>query len=156
MSAFDYELGDLVKDKITGFVGRVVQASEWLNGCNTYLVQSPELKNGVPADEVFFDEPQLTPEDLRPGPRRTPFWVYHLGDKVRDKVTNFNGVIIHRTLTYADNIYGVQSTELQDGVPIKHQNMYEGRLALVTPVNSDPSLYPDETGGPEKNTSIPL
>ena len=31
----------------------------WLNNCDTYGVQSQELKDGVPMERQHFDEPQL-------------------------------------------------------------------------------------------------
>jgi len=56
---FKFDLGDKVRDSITGFVGIVVLRSQWLNNCNTYGVQPTELKDGAPQDRQHFDEPQL-------------------------------------------------------------------------------------------------
>ncbi len=56
---FKFNLGDKVKDQITGFEGVVVCRSQWLNCCNTYTVKPVELKDGVPQEAVYFDEPQL-------------------------------------------------------------------------------------------------
>jgi hypothetical protein len=55
-SGFKYDLGDLVKDKVTGFQGVIIVRTEWLNGCRRYSVQSQELKDGKPMDAVGFDE----------------------------------------------------------------------------------------------------
>ncbi len=56
---FEFELGSIVKDKITGFEGVVTHRSQWLNGCNTYGVQPQELDDGKIAEKGHFDEPQL-------------------------------------------------------------------------------------------------
>ena len=56
---FKFNLGDLVADIVTGFSGIVVVRCQWLNNCNTYGVQSVKLKDGVPRERIYFDEPQL-------------------------------------------------------------------------------------------------
>ena len=56
---FEFEIGDLVKDKITEFVGVVTSRTQLINNCNTYEVQSRELKDGVPQDPQHFDQAQL-------------------------------------------------------------------------------------------------
>lgn len=52
-------LGDKVKDSVTGFSGIVVAKSDFLNGCTRYGVQSEQLKDGIPTEAQWFDEPQL-------------------------------------------------------------------------------------------------
>ena len=56
---FKFKLGEVAKDKITGFEGVVIARSQWLNSCNTYSVQSKELVKGAPVERQHFDEPQL-------------------------------------------------------------------------------------------------
>jgi len=57
---FKFELGQEVKDKITGFVGIIVSRAEHLTGCNRYGVQSRKLKSPTETAEwVWFDEHQL-------------------------------------------------------------------------------------------------
>jgi len=72
-------LGNKVKDNITGFSGVVVARAEYLNGCISIQVQSAKLKDGVPIEAEWFDEqrleinskaksggPQDRPPDLHP------------------------------------------------------------------------------------------
>ena len=59
MHDFIFQLGDTVKDTITGFTGVVFSRSQWLANCNTYGIKSRELKDGKPMDLVYFDEPNL-------------------------------------------------------------------------------------------------
>lgn len=53
------ELGDIVRDKITGFEGVAIGRLQWLHGCERIYVQSKELKDNKPIDPVAFDMPQL-------------------------------------------------------------------------------------------------
>ena len=52
-------LGDAVRDEITGFTGVVAAKTEWLNGCVRFGVQSRNLVEGKPVEMQWFDEPQL-------------------------------------------------------------------------------------------------
>ncbi len=54
------ELGDKVKDLVTGFCGIAVARTEWLYGCNRITIQPDVLdKEGEIYDGIAFDEPQL-------------------------------------------------------------------------------------------------
>lgn len=60
MSNGDIELGDKVKDTISGFVGIAVAITEWLHGCKRITVQPDKLDpNGKPIESQTFDAPQL-------------------------------------------------------------------------------------------------
>ena len=60
MSNFKFDLGDVVKDKITGFKGVIMCQSRYLTGCNRYALQSQQLNNeGKPVDWQYFDEDNL-------------------------------------------------------------------------------------------------
>lgn len=56
---FQFELGQVVRDLITGYEGVVIGRTEWLNGCVRYVVQSQKLKDGIPLQEHNFDEQQI-------------------------------------------------------------------------------------------------
>jgi hypothetical protein len=57
---FQHQLGDRVKDKVTGYEGIIIARSEHLNGCIRYGVQRQELsKEGKPQEAEWFDEKQL-------------------------------------------------------------------------------------------------
>lgn len=62
---FKLNLGDRVRDKITGFSGIITSRTQWLHNCNTYGVQPTQLKDGVPQDRHVFDEPQLEVVDKK-------------------------------------------------------------------------------------------
>ncbi len=82
-----FNLGDRLKDTITGCTGIAVSRSEWLNGCIRYEIQNEEPKDGISVESQWFDESQLVlvkakawkpiveregkpPEGSRPAPQR--------------------------------------------------------------------------------------
>lgn len=77
-------LGDRVRDRITGFTGIAVARAEYLYGCNRFSVLPEKLADKKIQESQWFDEPQL---DLvkakiiignqdtggpQPAPRRNP------------------------------------------------------------------------------------
>lgn len=50
------QLGQTVKDKITGFSGIVTGRVEYLTGCNQLLVAPPVKDDGAFRDSQWFDE----------------------------------------------------------------------------------------------------
>lgn len=57
---FAYDLGDRVKDKITGVVGIIVSRTQHLYGCTRYWVQPEAVKDGKPVEGAWYDEPGLS------------------------------------------------------------------------------------------------
>jgi len=53
------ELGDIVKDRITGFKGVAIGITKWLHGCRRITVQPEGMKDGKPLETATFDEPQI-------------------------------------------------------------------------------------------------
>lgn len=54
------ELGDRVKDAVTGLSGIAIARTTWLHGCDRIAVQPEKLgKDGKVQDNATFDEPQL-------------------------------------------------------------------------------------------------
>ncbi len=53
------ELGQVVKDNISGFKGIAVCRCIWLHGCERIVVQPPIGKDGKLPETGCFDEPQL-------------------------------------------------------------------------------------------------
>ena len=53
------ELGDRVKDRISGLKGIVTGVTYFLYGCTRMTLQPEEAKDGKPADGFWVDEPQL-------------------------------------------------------------------------------------------------
>lgn len=55
-TAFRHNLGDRVKDRISGLTGIVTSRSEHLFGCARYWVEPQELKDGKRVDGCWLDE----------------------------------------------------------------------------------------------------
>jgi hypothetical protein len=53
------KLGDVVKDRISGFKGVATCRLEYLNGCVRWQVSPQELHDGKPVDSHYFDDEQL-------------------------------------------------------------------------------------------------
>ena len=57
----DIDLGDEVKDQVTGFKGVVVAITRWITGCRRVTVQPQTLKDDGSVPETHtFDETHLT------------------------------------------------------------------------------------------------
>lgn len=53
------DLGDKVKDTVTGFTGIAVSITDYLHGCQRIGVQAIVRDNEPPKEVQGFDEPQL-------------------------------------------------------------------------------------------------
>lgn len=53
------ELGDTVKDSVSGFTGKAVARTTWISGCDRIAVQPAVDKDGKLPDSMSFDEPLL-------------------------------------------------------------------------------------------------
>jgi hypothetical protein len=53
------KLGDVVRDRISGFEGTIVAITEWLNGCRRITIQPSSLFEGKPVDSHTFDAEQI-------------------------------------------------------------------------------------------------
>lgn len=55
------ELGDKVKDIVTGVVGIAIGKSSWITGCDQYCVQQGKVSaEGKVSDGLWFDENRLS------------------------------------------------------------------------------------------------
>lgn len=52
-------LGDLARDRVTGFTGIVIARTEWLSNCDRLTLQPRELHEGKIIDAATFDEPHV-------------------------------------------------------------------------------------------------
>jgi hypothetical protein len=52
-------LGQIVRDKVSGFKGVAVSEHTYLNGCSRFTIQPLVDKEGKLPDTQTFDEPQL-------------------------------------------------------------------------------------------------
>ncbi len=77
-------LGDKVKDSVTGFTGIAIGRTEWLHGCNRFIVQPAVNKSGVIPESSTFDEPQLvviTKKKIKKGASKTGGYSINIAQK---------------------------------------------------------------------------
>lgn len=53
------QLGDVARDRITGFQGVIVHHATWLTGCDTYGLAPQTLDGGKPLETQSFDESRI-------------------------------------------------------------------------------------------------
>ena len=77
---------------------------------------------------------------------------FDLGDKVKDKVTDYTGIIVGQTRwLYGCTRYTIQAQELKDGKPVEAISCDEAALDVVEPVAvKDPVR---KSGGPTREPS---
>lgn len=61
-----FELGEIIKDKVTGFQGVAMARTEYFTDCAHYGLCSQTLEGGKPLDWVWFDETRLVKVDEIP------------------------------------------------------------------------------------------
>ena len=157
MSEFKLKLGDEVKDVLSGFQGVITNKSHWLFNMDTYGVKPRELKDGKPVDSMVFDEERLeiVQEGVIPHPNDDPEFLFNLGDKVRDTISGYEGVVISQTYWLTNCVhYSVQAGKLDDkGEPVKHQHFPEPQLQLIK--ETEQIKDEDGPGGPVPSFNVP-
>jgi len=115
------EIGDLVKDKITGFTGILIEKTKWFNNCMRIGIEPNKLINGNIIDTKHFDMQQIEIIKINPLKLKIPKYILgkYLGDFAKDKVTGYSGIICAECIgirTFIIDI-GIQSQELEEDVP---------------------------------------
>lgn len=131
----EINLGDLVKDKITGFTGIVTGINTYYASTRRIVVSSRDLENGKPIGEVPFDE--VTLEILEEGFISFSKEIenkFHFLDEVKSKLCpTFKGKVVAMAFFITGCVkVAIQSPELKDGSPINWEWLSEEELELVT------------------------
>lgn len=135
----DINLMDRVKDRVTGYEGRVLALAHILNQDKQCLVAPTTLAdNGELRKSFWLDQQRL--ELLEESSENYDYdrARFNLGDKVRDSITGFVGVIrevvLYHTGCYR---YTVQGSKLdtEKGTPVEPVALEEDRLELVAQPN---------------------
>ncbi len=94
------ELGTVVRDKVTGFVGVVENRASFLYGCDRYCVQPKVGEDGKIPESAMIDEPQLeaTGELSVMNPPEDPKMLVGLGSFVDDPIRGIGGTVIGRAV----------------------------------------------------------
>jgi hypothetical protein len=151
---WNVQLGNQARDRITGFVGVATSRTEYLYGCRRIGLMSTELKDGKPQETQFFDDPQLADvEEKIPTPPSLE-WAVELGDKAKDTITGFEGVVSVRTeYLFGPRRIGLTPVALdKDGKPQDAIGFDEGQVQRVTKKVVKPAEKPDH--GPRDDTAM--
>lgn len=144
------ELGDIAKDKITGFQGVVVARSRYLTNVDRYTLQPREVKDGKPIGTRSFDAPGVVfveKTDIVVTPVERGVEPIELGDTVKHQITGLEGVVVVITeWSEGCSIVQLQPKELKDGVPVDQSAFDERSLTIVERANPKPAKV--RTGGP--------
>ncbi len=66
------ELGQKVKDTLSGVKGTAIGRTEFLYGCVRIMIQPKGEKDGIPFDAFVVDEPQVEVLDRKAAPKVAP------------------------------------------------------------------------------------
>lgn len=158
------ELGDRVKDPLSGLAGITIAITIWLHGSVRVSLQQEGTREGKPHEATGFDQSQLTVIDKRvitpmvmqgTGPK------INLGDRVKDPITKLTGIVTAHTvwLHGCDRVM-VQPEKLEGGRPADEIGYDANALELVKRAVHKPKAtivneYPEpvtrrSNGGPKR------
>ena len=142
-------MGDIGKDTLTGFEGRIVAHSRWLHNCDRWTLLPPKTPPGKEPETQAFDAPRVAyvrAGDVAPEPivRKSDV---DLGDAVHDTLTGVDGTALAiRTDINGCVTVGVQPKGLHEGKPgamqwsdDRNMKVVKKRAVVAPPVT---------TGGP--------
>jgi hypothetical protein len=69
------ELGDRLRDKVTGFTGIAIGVTDWMSQCKRWIIQPESLHEGKPVEAQSFDETHIEIVDkhaFEPSPITAP------------------------------------------------------------------------------------
>jgi hypothetical protein len=149
------KLGDIARDRITGFEGVLVAHTRHLTNVDRWTIHPREVKDGKPVAGRSFDVGLLEyvgESGVPVTPTDRPAEPVELGDTVRLHVSGLEGVVTAIT-TWSEGcaILNVQPKVLKDGVPVDAVGADERGVDVVSRANPKPAVA--RTGGPRSEPS---
>lgn len=147
------QLGDEVKDVVTGFKGIIIVRHIDTEGEDRFTVQPPIGDDGKIPDKHSFDGSSLevtTPGKVSFDPAKTVDSPFELGDEVKDKFTGFQGTAVCRHI-FLNNCsqFSIQPPVKKNKELPDARAFDQDRVVLVKARNKKPKKE-ERTGGPEK------
>ncbi len=145
-------LGDVARDKISGFEGVVTGVADFLHACHRLQLQPAKVddETGKPKATAFFDSPQL--ELVKKGNYKSSLIEDHdieLGDLAVDCITKFEGVVVTMT-RYMDMAtrVSIQPSRLNEktGLPTEAYTFNAGSLDIVKKGTFKPEVVETKEG----------
>lgn len=129
------ELGDEARDTLTGFTGIAVGYATHLYNCDRVGLKPRELKDGKPADNLWFDitSLELVAKNVVSVVPAEPV-PFNMLDQVKDSLTSYEGVITGFIFWISGCTRAtVQSRAMKDGHPVDDLSFPVQQLVLVQP-----------------------
>ena len=152
---FIYSLGSQAEDKITGFKGTIIVRSEYLNGSVQYGLQ-PKMKDEK--DTTVVPDAKTIDEKSIKGPKKVKDKItfkFSCGDKVKNTINDFEGVITKRTQWLNDCIeYRVEGKMIKSdlyGMTSLGNNYWEQELEKIKDKQPVKVKGKKRTGGPSES-----
>lgn len=152
----DFDLGDKVKDIITGFTGITVSHLHYLYNQDRWGVVSQDLKDGKPMEPYYLDETSLELIDEKTNLiiPNFPELTIQLGDYARDRLSDFQGTV--SGLGYWLNgciRVGIQPKDLtKEGIPVDEIWFPMSQMKVIRKATVESQPQPKKKpGGPMKN-----
>jgi hypothetical protein len=151
---FKIGLRDEITDFVTGATGVVISCANHNTGCDTYEIAPKTIKDGVPADSYYLQEPRVVG-----GKSFSVEFAFETGAEVQDKIHGFKGVVTLRLAPLCGmNRYGLTKYSA-DKTPLAKDDrdfVYYDECQLEL-VKSDvvKMSKADRPGGPGKNPGNP-
>jgi hypothetical protein len=145
-----FNLGDILRDKITGFEGMTVARHTFMSGTIQYQLAPQTLDDkGQPTGNALFDWQTL--DRVSEGATIEPLALmpsFDFGDQVEDSVTDFKGTITSKS-EYINGCvkYGVQPRGLDRNDDIVKPRLVDAQALLLKAKGVPPKTA--AAGGPE-------
>lgn len=146
-----FELGDTIREKITGFEGVAVGRHYFISGTVQYTIAPKKLDDkGSPVPIASFDWQHLELMERGPLVTMPTLPEFELGDEVDDEITDFKGTVTSKSEFINGCVqYGVQPRALaKDGDMVKPRLVDCQRLVLRG--RRVGRVQPQPGGGPER------
>jgi len=134
MSETEISLGDIVKDRVSGFTGVVTMIGNHITGCTRYRVNPTDVSEANKGSLEFFYESQLEIVDddsefSDEGSESITDTEFELGQLVRDEISGFEGIAI--VINY--ELWNCPSICVQSQTDADESEWYDdARLKLVS------------------------
>jgi len=125
----EFNLGDIVRDVITGFEGKIFFKSNHLFGGEKYAILPMKLVDGKMENSILFNHDRLKIcLDIWVSPKHD----IKLGDKVEDTITNFKGTVTKISNYYkGDDVISVASEYSDNNTWIDNYSFDPNRLKII-------------------------
>lgn len=148
---FKFRIEDLVRDKYSGFEGKVTSLIKWVNGCVQIGIQPESVDKITFTEATYIDQPQLelvaSTISSKPDSKKVNF-KFDLGEFTKDNFSNFEGYVMAVAYGPNGNRYVLQPKSLESGKLLSTVVLEEERLSSIH--KDQVVIKKKKPGGPNK------